>query len=87
MPSANPIIDVPIMLTKQPDGRWRANTPEIEVRRMRVAQAAISLVVDKLFVAYGATRTETHYVGPGTNYGQAGLYHCRLFSEPQQPKG
>ena len=89
MPLVEPII-AEIWLTEQPDGRWRARASGhwgIVVRQMRVPQAAVSLVIEKLRTATGAGRTETNYRGPGTNYGHAGLYVCTLFSETQQPKG
>ncbi|MCC7518375.1 MAG: hypothetical protein IT578_04225 [Verrucomicrobiae bacterium] len=84
MPAAEPIAVVDIVLTEEPNGRWRARGWDHVVRRMRNPHAAVNVLVNQLFTRNRATRSETVYIGPGTNYGQAGLYQCRLFREPQQ---
>lgn len=86
MPSPDPVV-VDIVLSQQSDGRWCARAWDITIRRIRVPQAAVSLMVSKLRARTSSARTETVYVGPGTNYGQAGLYQARLFRESPQPKG
>lgn len=87
MPSPEPNVVADIVLTEQPSGRWRARGWNFVVRNIRVPQAAVAMIVEKLRAANSCQRTATVYVGPGTNYGQAGLYQARLFREPPTTKG